>query len=152
MAKPIPVFAFVFAAFAATSVEGQSTEAFAAAESEALADRDAQDLFVATWRRLSRQGANFRVRVGVVAGVGGAQPTLSVRSHNVEEIWLGEIAQTERGFSGVPVATPERLRHARRGQPIGFEPRHIRGWTFDVEDTSAHGHAERGPRANLDMI
>ena len=147
MAKPIPVFTFVFAAYAATSAEGQRPDAFAAAKSEPTADREEQELFFTTWRRLSRRGANLRVRVGVVVGESGARPTLAERGPDVEEIWLGEIAQTGRGFSGVPVATPERLRRVGPGEPIGFELRHIRGWTLDVEDKTA-ARGEREPREN----
>jgi hypothetical protein len=151
MGRPIPVFAFVFAAFAVTSAEGQPIEAFAPADGEPAASRDAQDLFLTTWRKLSRQGAKLRVRVRVVVGKGGAKPTLAARGPDVEELWLGEIAETRRGFSGVPVGTPERLPHGRPEQPIGFELRHIRGWTLDVEDAHAPDHGEREPRAKLEL-
>jgi uncharacterized protein YegJ (DUF2314 family) len=151
MSKPIPVFAFVFAAFAATSVEGRSLETFAAADSEPRAARDMQDLFLTTWRRLSRQGANLRVRVGLVVGEGDAPPMLAARGHDAQELWLGEIAQAGRGFKGVPVATPERLQHVRPGQAISFELRHIRGWTLEVEDANASARAEREPRLNLEL-
>ncbi len=147
MAKPIPVFTFAFAAYAATSAEGQPREVFAATKSEPTASREAQDLFMTTWGRLSRQGANVRVRVGVVVGEGGARPTLGERGPGVEEIWLGEIAWTGRGFSGVPVATPERLRVAPE-EPISFELRHIRGWTLDIEDKTG----EREPRDTLELM
>jgi uncharacterized protein YegJ (DUF2314 family) len=149
MAKPIPVFAFVFAAFAATSVEGRPSDAFAAAESEPQASGEAQDLFLTTWRRLSRQGANLRVRVAV--GEGAAPPTRAERGHDIEDLWLCEISQTGRGFSGVPVSTPDTLRHVAAGQPIGFELSHIRGWTLDFEDKST-ARGERGPRANLELM
>ena len=148
MAKPIPVFTFAFAAYAATSAEGQPRKVFAVAKSEPRASREAQDLFLTAWDRLSRQGANVRVRVGVVIGEGGARPMLAEFGPRVEEIWLGEIARTGRGFSGVPVATPERLRRVAPAEPIGFELRHIRGWTLDIEDKTA----EREPRDTLELM
>ena len=151
MGRPIPVFAFVFAAFAVTSAEGQPGDAFTSAEGEATASYEAQDLFLTTWRRLSRQSAKLRVRVGVLIGENGAQPTLAPRGHDVEELWLAEIAQTGRGFSGVPVAASDRLRGVRLGQPICFELRHIRGWTLDVESVEAPARGGREPRANLEL-
>jgi hypothetical protein len=157
MGRPIPVFAFVFAAFAATSAEGQPADAFAPAESELTASRDGQDLFLATWRSLSRHGAKLQVRVGVVIGEGGAKSTLATREPGaardpaVEEFWLGEITETGRAFRGVPVETSERPRLLWPRQPIGFELRHIRGWRLDIEDAHAPARGEREPRANLEL-
>lgn len=147
MVKSIPVFAFVFAAFAATSAAaGEPAGECTPAENEPRGGRDARDLFLTTWRMLSRHGAGLRVKVGV--GVGGthAEPR---RGREVEEVWLGEIAETARGFSGVTVKAPEGLRHVRPGQTIGFELRHILGWTLDVDD--APSRPEREAQAKLEL-
>jgi uncharacterized protein YegJ (DUF2314 family) len=146
MVKPIPVFAFVFAAFAATSAGG-AMDICAPAEDEPPEGRDARDLFLTTWRTLSRHGASLRVRVGVVVEE-SAELRLATRGHDAEELWLDEITETGRGFTGIPVAASERLAHIRPGQTIGFELRHILGWTLDVE--GAPTRAER-PRTNLEL-
>ena len=152
MARPIPVFAFVFAAFAATSVGGQPIDAFAPAQSEPPESRDARDLFLTTWRTLSRHGANLRVRVGVVVEEEIAAPRLAARGHDVEELWLGEIAETRRGFIGVTVTASERLRHIRPGQQISFELGHILGWTLDVEAAAnAPARPKRESPANQEL-
>ena len=81
MVRLIPVFAFAFAAYAAT----------AAARRESAAEGDAGDLFLTTWRLSARQRANLRVKVRL----GG------------QDIWLSDIAATARGFSGVPERLPD---------------------------------------------
>jgi uncharacterized protein YegJ (DUF2314 family) len=100
---------------------------------------------------LSQKGERLRVRVGVVVAEGEGEPRLAGPGQDVEEIWLGDIAQTGRGFSGVAANTPERLRHIRQGQKIGFELRHIQGWTLDVEAAPPHGAAARESRTNFDL-
>ena len=151
MVKPIPVFAFVFAAFAATSAGGP-IDVCTAAEGEPPEGRDARDLFLATWRMLSRHNATLRVRVGVVVNEENTEPRLAERGHDLEELWLGEIAETGRGFTGAPVAMSEGLRRIVPGRTIGFELRHIRGWTLHVDGSpNETGRADRGSRTNLEL-
>jgi uncharacterized protein YegJ (DUF2314 family) len=100
---------------------------------------------------LSHQGERLRVKVGVVVAEDECEPRLAGPGQDVEEIWLGDIAQSGRGFSGVAAKAPERLRHIRQGQKIGFELRHIQGWTLDVETAPAHGAAARESRSKFDL-
>ncbi|HXT08050.1 MAG TPA: hypothetical protein VN715_14060 [Roseiarcus sp.] len=92
------------------------------------------------------------MRVGVVVEEEIAAPRLAARGHDVEELWLGEIAETGRGFIGVAVTASDRLRHIRPGQEIGFELRHILGWTLDIEGAAnAPARPKRESPANQEL-
>jgi uncharacterized protein YegJ (DUF2314 family) len=152
MVKPIPVFAFVFAAFSATSAGGP-IDVVAPAEDEPAEGREARDLFLTTWRMLSRHSASLRVRVGVEFDAGSAEPRLALRGQDAEEIWLGEISETGRGFTGIATTASKGASHIRPGQAIGFELRHILGWSLDIErSVEAQADVERESRTNLELI
>ena len=129
MARPIPVFAFAFAAFAATSTK--LTEKV----SSECAGRDGDELFLLMWRQSARANAELRVKVGV-SDEGGAPFRLcdraSAQSADVQWVWLAQIAETARGFSGAVSTDSERPKRWLQGQRIGFQVRQILGWTLGV--------------------
>jgi hypothetical protein len=143
MAKPIPVFAFAFAAFAATLSRRPR------ASSEEADGADPIDLFMTIWRMPSCDRANITVKVGILGADGGDPPRLfdrgSPRPHKVEDLWLHAITETALGFSGIVRSAPQRLK-IRRGQKIDFALKHILGWTLGV-DASAPKSAESSPVA-----
>ncbi len=130
MAGPIPVFAFAFAAFAATSAKASNESSFLDPE---CANPD--ELFLEMWRATASADADFRVKIGVFDEDGPTSRLCDrARAHStlIEELWLDRIAHNSRGFSGV-IGTPrERPTSLRQGRRIGFEPRHILGWTLGV--------------------
>ena len=129
MARPIPVFAFAFAAFAATSTK--LTEKI----SSERAGREGDDLFVLMWRQSARANAELRVKVGV-SDEGGASFRLcdrtSAKSSEVQSMWLTQITETARGFSGTVALDFERPKRWLQGQRIGFQVEQILGWTLGV--------------------
>jgi hypothetical protein len=141
MAKPIPVFAFAFAAFTATLSRRERASVQEADASDPI------DLFLTIWRMPTCDRANITVKVGISGADGGAPPQLfdrgSARSRDVEEIWLHAITETPLGFSGVVRAAPARLK-IRRGQRIAFALNHILGWTLGV-DASTLKPADTSP-------
>ena len=133
MAKPIPVFAFAFAAFAATW--SRTSNDFRLEDSESA---DANELFLKIWRAAARADGNFMVRIGVV-DEGAPTSRLCDRDAadcaNCGELWLGNIAETPSAFSGVVRIGPERAQLMRSGERVSFELRHILGWTLGVNAT-----------------
>jgi uncharacterized protein YegJ (DUF2314 family) len=160
MARPIPLFAFAFAAYAATSPAAEAADRFASSEDASPGVADGRDLFLATWRMLEPRRANVRVKVCVLAKEGSGEPRLSARAsgraEEVEELWLDEIVETNSGFCGVARMTPERLRHIEPGRKISFELRHIQGWTLDVDAAASETgpaslRADRESRTTLEL-
>ena len=161
MARPIPLFAFAFAAYAATSPAAEAEDRFASSEDASSGVADGRDLFLATWRMLEPRRANVRVKVCVLAKEGSRGPRLRARADGrakeVEELWLDEIVETDSGFCGVARKTPERLRHIEPGRKICFELRHIQGWTLDVDAAAPKTGAaclqvDRETRTTLELI
>lgn len=132
MAKPIPVFAFAFAAYAATSARMPSEFRGSAGE-----DRDADELFLSICRAPGRASANFMVKLGLVVDENGRASCLcdrrSAGAGVVEDLWLSQIQDGCDGFSGVVRATPERRIGAV--QRISFELRHVLGWKLEAHAT-----------------
>jgi uncharacterized protein YegJ (DUF2314 family) len=127
MARPIPVFAFAFAAYAAASA-GERMMPDGEGQEGASAGGDAYNLFLASWRMSLRRGAKMRVKIGVTLGEGAAR-----RARETEELWLDDIVETEHGFSGTAWGAPERLGQVKPGQKVDFAPDDILGWALDVD-------------------
>jgi len=138
MAKPIPVFAFAYAAYAATSE--RSAGEFRADPPE---EQDADTIFLAVCRAPFRAGAVLTVKLGLLVDESGRAVGLLDRhgadAGEVEDLWLGQIVEGRGGFSGVVRATPERR---VGGQRISFELRHVLGWRLEA-------HAPRADAATL---
>jgi hypothetical protein len=135
MVKPIPVFAFVFAAYAATHESarrdlGDPRDNRDAAQGNPPA-ANSKVLTGLSWRMLARQGADVWVKVGVVENGRRATRQLVAApvepGENVEEIWLGQIVETTHGFSGV--VTESRLSRTEIGERMRFARIHVLGWT-----------------------
>jgi hypothetical protein len=144
MARPIPVFAFAFAAFAATSTK--LTEKV----SSDFAGRDGNDLFLMMWRQSARANAELRVKVGV-SDEGAAFrlcDRASSQSAEVQWVWLAQITESVRGFSGAVSMDSERPKRWLQGQRIGFQVRQILGWTLGV---NASARAIRAPKPQKPM-
>ena len=118
MSKPIPVFVFALAAYAATSGGGSS-----AARREPPDVQDAADLFAASYRLMSRRNAGGLIVK--IALAGGAEAG--------EFCWLGEIVETAQGFQGRVVIAPSRRRRARRGQRLDFGSDQVLGWSVSMK-------------------
>ena len=123
MAKAIPVFKFVFAAYAA-SCAGAAREC-----REVKARRSGRQTgFVQNWSVLSSDGG-LTVKIGVRDSE-PCQPVAEPRglAGDYCEVWLGEIRETAHAFSGVVRRAEPALRHIRPGQIISFDPTHILDW------------------------
>lgn len=130
MAKQIPVFAFAFAAFAATCAR-EPFEFRARAPDE----QDADDLFLSLCRTPARASANFMVRLGLVVDEGGRAAGLCDRvtaaTAEIEDLWLSQIVEGRHGLSGVVRTTHERRLGA--GLRVSFELRHVLGWRLEAD-------------------
>ncbi len=133
MARPTPVFAFAFAAFAATCSKGSIDSRLEDSESP-----DASDLFLKIWRAAAPADGDFRVKIGVVDEAGRKSRLCDREAADLTphgELWLGNIAETPRNFCGIVANMPDLPRLVRRGERISFELRHILGWTLGVNAT-----------------
>ena len=133
MVRPIPVFAFAFAAFAAAWSKGSNEYRF-----EEVDGGNASELFLKVWRAAAPADGDFMVKVGVTDESGPTSRLCdreSADSSAYAELWLGQIAETPRSFCGVVSNASDRPRPMRRGERISFEPRHILGWTLSVNAT-----------------
>jgi uncharacterized protein YegJ (DUF2314 family) len=134
VAKPIPVFAFAFAAFAATS-----ERALNELPTRERDDHDTDDLFLTICRAPARARANFLVKLGLVVDENGRASGLCDRASApaviVEHLWLSQIEEGRSGFSGVVRTTPERRVDA--GQRVSFELRHVLGWRLEANASGA---------------
>jgi uncharacterized protein YegJ (DUF2314 family) len=140
MARPIPVFAFAFAAFAATSTKEK-------VNSESVG-HDGDEFFLKTWRASKRANAELRVKVGVLDEGAAFRlcDRISGQSPEAQWIWLAQIAETARGFSGAVAADSERPKRWLQGQRIGFEVRQILGWTLGVNASAQAIVAPKPPK------
>jgi hypothetical protein len=128
------VFAFAFAAFAATS-----ERALKGMPTRERDDHDTDDLFLTICRAPTRAGANFLVKLGLAVDENGLASGLCDRASAptaiVEHLWLGQIEEGRSGFSGVVRPTPERRIGA--GQRVSFELRHVLGWRLEANAAGA---------------
>ena len=129
MPKPIPVFEFAFAAYAATARMGDERPVM---EPE-------RGSFEATWRSMASDTGALRVKVGLLDnGRAAAIAPASCESMlPVNEIWLGKLKQTADGYSGVVCMTQNPLRSIGLGQRIDF------GLTQIVDWKVSHGSLPR---------
>lgn len=139
MVKPIPVFAFALAAYAATNVIqtpdcARRRGKIGVAEGKTPEPSYPQASVVPIWRTLLGRDANICIKVGVVGDGRGKHPDLAVASGaprgDVEEIWLCKITETERGFGGVV----DKSAHVqiKLGRKIRFECDHVLDWTLQL--------------------
>ncbi len=137
MAKPIPVFAFAYAAFAATSDRMASEH-----RADPSEEQDAEAIFLTICRAPFRKGATLSVKLGLLVDDSGHAAGLLDRNSactgEVEDLWLGQIVEGRGGFSGVARATPERR---IGGQRISFELRHVLSWRLEPQQTEAASSA-----------
>jgi len=144
MVKPIPVFAFVFAAYAATHAPRRDFR-------DQSNDRQPKAPPPASpaWRTLARQGADVWVKVGIAddggRGAGRRVARLGECGDDVEEIWLGRIVETAHGFSGSVAQSA--VAHVRIGQRLRFARIHVLGWTMGLNapEAARAGERERAP-------
>ena len=119
MAKPIPVFAFAFAAFAATSTK--RTDEVSAQS----ASFDSDAFFLTMWRASARANAQLRVRVGVLRET-DADFRLCERGSRAaveaEWLWLAQIRETASGFSGVAAFDPSGPKVSRTDGGLASKP------------------------------
>ena len=134
MVKAIPIFEFAFAAYAATASRGAARR-----------DAPRRPLFMQTWQAVGPRG-DLLVKVelcvdecgAALASGGGKSAPASQR----KEIWLGDIAETARGFSGAVRMAQTPLTHVRVGQRIGFDPTHILDWTISFDSSASRDGGE----------
>jgi uncharacterized protein YegJ (DUF2314 family) len=135
MARPIPVFAFAIAAYAATSGRRPAARRPQAGPGE---------IFLLMWRGLARDMDALKVKVGVfVAGRGEVRLSEGASADEIEEIWLDEISETATGFRGVVKDRPQRLAQVAEGGTIRFEARHVLGCTLRIEKPARAAKAGR---------
>ena len=148
MPKPIPVFQFVFAAYAATCA-GRASQPplwrraprLGSDASVADSPRDA----VPAYRNLpSIDPRELIVKISVVdeyfASAAHALSLGAPVADNVEDLWLGEIEETPAGYSGVVLVDPARLLRVRTGDSVAFGPMHILDWKY-AEGSQTRGDA-----------
>ena len=132
MTKPIPVFAFIFAAYAATSQgelaripDRRRTKPDAESERER-----ASVAFTSAWMlRPSAEG--YLVKVALIGCVAAPGFRLAARSDALgatEDVWLGAISENLLGFVGVGVAGLETPAGQFVGKTIPFTRADVRDW------------------------
>jgi hypothetical protein len=121
MAKPIPVFEFAFAAYAATVGAG-AEKPIAAPELRP---------FEATWRSMGSRDGSLLVKIGVLDCGQATTPCGSMLPR--EEIWVGQVKETASGYSGVVCGSRAPLRNIEPGVLIEFGPADILDWTISYE-------------------
>jgi hypothetical protein len=131
MLRRIPVFAFAFAAYAVSS-----------GRSDAKGAAPLRPPFMETWLSSGRRG-DLLVKIEIR----GEESRATAESGGsvvagAQEVWLGDIAETEHGFSGAVCAAQTPLKRIRLGQRIAFDPTRILDWTISYY-ASAGGTAER---------
>ncbi len=129
MAGPIPVFSFVFAAYAATS--GGSVRAAISGE---VIPWNPRAPFRTVWRTQSARGNAVFAKVGLIKGSGGRDPQLAVNGacEAREEFWVGGIVESGLGFVGSPVATRSRPPETAAGLQVRFHVINVLDWRIGV--------------------
>ncbi len=127
MAKPIPVFAFVFAAFAATSTRAQSSRPSSENLTPSAPRGDTFPGLLETWRLLWRRRLGVSALVGVV-GDG--------RDRAAEALWLSDVRENGESMIGAAAESP------RAGERIDFVLADVLDWRI-VEPQSAGAELSR---------
>ncbi len=129
MIKPIPIFEFAIAAYA-TRARASGGPALGLRERQVERRRQ----FATSVRSPAPSGGALLVKISVLENAGAvtacATPFKSV--HSVDEIWLGHIEETAKGYSGVICMAQTPLRHVGWGRRIDFDPTHILDWTISL--------------------
>jgi hypothetical protein len=128
MAGPIPVFSFVFAAYAATS-----DEASRAANSCVVVPLNPRDPFRAVWRTQSARGGAVFAKIRIARGSGLRDPHLAAGAagEGNEEFWVGGIVESGLGFVGARVATADCPKDLSIGQRVRFHALNVLDWRID---------------------
>lgn len=125
MTEPIPVFSFVFAAYAATC-GGVASKAGACA----IAPLSARAPFRVIWRKqLARGGAVF-AKVGLIEGSGpqGLQLSVGATGEARQEFWVGGIVESGLGFVGAAVDARHRPAGTAPGRRVHFHVINVLDW------------------------
>ena len=136
MAGPIPVFSFVFAAYAATS-GGPSR----AANSCAVTPLNPRTPFRTVWRTQSSRGGAMFAKIGIIKRSGLRDPH-SAAGEEREEFWVGGIVESGLGFVGARVANPLRPREFSTGKQVRFHVINVLDWRIG-------GYPEPCPQAHI---
>jgi uncharacterized protein YegJ (DUF2314 family) len=133
MTKPIPVFTFVFAAYAATVAAHGS-----ASRPALIKSLQKNDPFLDAWRAKSARGGVLWAKVGLLSGVReGALRLATINSTEVfEEFWLDDIAWTRLGFIGAAVDDPELPLLIKPGQRMRFHRINVLDWRLEDRRTA----------------
>jgi uncharacterized protein YegJ (DUF2314 family) len=121
MAKPIPVFSFVFAAYAATSAAPQTARS--TLPRKALYPSDP---FLSAWRKRAASGGSLYAKVGLR----NADLGFAVRSSGeiYEGFWLGDIVETRLGFIGAAMEGQDLPARIKPGQRLRFHQINVFDW------------------------
>jgi hypothetical protein len=138
MAKPIPVFAFIFAAYAATSKAGaapalgeQMAQRPSCKDLELCAARARAKAFALAWvRRPDPECYLVKVRLAGCACAPGLRPAgrEDGRDGATDEVWLGAISETLHGFAGVVDAESGPCSKMWAGETVIFDEADIVDW------------------------
>jgi hypothetical protein len=138
MAKPIPVFAFIFAAYAATSKSGaappldeQKAPGPSLKDFEPGAARASAKAFAFAWvRRPDPESYLVKVRLAGCACPPGLRPAgrEEWRDGATDEVWLRAISETLHGFAGVVDAESGLCSKFWVGETVIFKEANIVDW------------------------
>ena len=134
MAKPIPVFSFVFAAYFATS----GTSGFISNPPPAK-ELQPNDPFSAAWRvRTSIEGV-LQVKVGISPGARAGELRFMAQNSCEEHsaFWLDELVETPLGFIGAAMGSHDLPPRIKRGQRMRFQQSNVLEWRLG-DRKSAH--------------
>ena len=125
MAGPIPVFSFVFAAYAATS--GGAGSVANAGVGEPLHPRTP---FRTAWQARAARGGDLFAKIAVVRSTGPHDLQLAVAASGErgEEFWVGGIVESGLGFLGEPVKTGDRPPEIATGRQVRFHMINVLDW------------------------
>jgi hypothetical protein len=130
MIKPIPIFEFAIAAYATTARAGGGPMSKSTRERQVERRRQ----FETSLRSAAPRGGALLVKINVLENAGAVSACLTPFKpvQSVDEIWLGHIEETARGYSGVVCMAQTPQRHAGSGRRIEFDPTHILDWTISL--------------------
>lgn len=149
MAKPIPVFSFVFAAYAATSG--------AEFVSRPAPFREAQpcDTFLTAWRKRAPHGEPLFTKVGLLKGATSDDLRFAARGSRdaCDELWLDQIIETRLGFLGAVVERKDLPVHVKPGRRVRFHQIHVLDWRLgDIALTGTSSQPFAGRRHPREML
>ena len=145
MAKPIPVFSFVFAAYAATS----GTEF--ASRPAPFPEAKPCDIFLTAWRKRAAHGEPLIAKVGLLKGATSDDLHFAARGSRdaCDELWLDQIVETRLGFLGAIVDRNGLPRRVKPGQRLRFHQIHVLDWRWGDGTSSQPVSERRHPREML---